>query len=177
MDVSQSLQDASHDMRAFRKAENSTLFLPLSWVDVSAFTVLHDNKDPSLIFISYHKPSKVRVNLTILLWSGSLMLWISCSMYLTKYGFFENWRLLMHFTEYTSFSADLSSIFSTEKTKEKAPLPKRRRGWRLFRFRIYRHCLAACSSCIKYWNYNEIVSLPFSLARLFSVFQHYKHCH
>jgi len=54
----------------------------------------------------------------------------------------------MHLTEYTSLSADLSYIFSTEKTKEKAPFPNFLRGWRLFFFRIYLHCFIAWSSII-----------------------------
>lgn len=82
--MAESLEYAADDVHALFELKNGVVFLALCGVDIAAVAVLHEYEYPSLIYLVCGLPSKVRVSLTMLGWSSSLMLWISCSMYLTR---------------------------------------------------------------------------------------------
>lgn len=84
VDMAESFEHAADDIGALLELKNGVVFLALYGVDIAAVAVLHEYEYPSLVCIVCGLPSKVRVSLTMLGWSSSLMLWISCSMYLTR---------------------------------------------------------------------------------------------
>lgn len=58
--------------------------LSLNGIDIAFIAKLHHDENPTVICMKKVVPSKVRERRTMLGWSRSLILCISCSMYFTK---------------------------------------------------------------------------------------------